>query len=122
MTIAHDPALDPTLPKVELKLGKQTYNLAFTFASLAIAEQQMRKLGQPINIFHALDFEALDASAMTALLYAALIPGHPEVTLADVPKLITVRAIPKIKQALFDAFVLSMVDPEDVADAPLEQA
>ena len=120
--IAGNPATDPTMPKVTVTLDGATYNLAFTFASLATAETEMKKLGKPINIFHAMDFDALDATSMIALLYAALLPGHPEISIDHLPSMLTVKAIPAIRQALFDAFVLSMVEPGDIKPVPLEQA
>ncbi|ADW69013.1 hypothetical protein [Granulicella tundricola] len=119
--VAKNPALDPTLPKVELKLKGKTYHLCFTFAALATAEAALKKIGHEINIFHALDFANLGAESLAAILYAALITETPDFNLLEVPTLITMRDIPAIKQALFDAFALSMVEPDKDAKAdPLE--
>jgi hypothetical protein len=119
--IAKNSLLDPTLPKVELVLGGVTYHPVFTFAALAVAEAELKKVGQVVNIFHAIDFNNMDATNMVALLYASLITHHPEVKLESIPSLVTMKQIPDIRQALFDAFVLSMADPSEVKPDPLAQ-
>lgn len=120
--VAKIPALDPTLPDVKLTLGDTTYNLCFTFAALRLAEVELKKMGEPVNIFHAFDFDNMDAGKMVSLLYAAVVTDKPEIQLESIPKLITLRDVAKIKQALFDAFTLSIVEPDKDAPAvPLDK-
>ena len=111
--------LNPTQPKIELKIGKKTHELVFTFKALAVAEAELKKAGEPVNIFNALNFEDLNATSLVALLYAALITHSPEIKLESLPSLITMKRIPAIKQALFDAFVLAFAEPEEEDEAPL---
>jgi hypothetical protein len=121
--IAKTHVADPSLPAVELKLGKKTLYLCFTYEAMALTEQEFRKLGQTVNVLHALDFNTLDASSLAALLYAALVTHQPETVLTDIPALIQFRYIGKIREALMLAFVASLADPtEDAENDPLEQA
>ena len=124
--VAKNTAVDPTLPRVELVLNGTTYlsetvtyHPVFTFAALAVAEAELKKVGQVVNIFQAIDFDNLDATKMVALLYASLITENPDIKLADIPSMVNMRQIPAIRQALFDAFVLSMADPTEVKPDPL---
>jgi hypothetical protein len=114
---------DPALPAVELKLGKRILSLCFTYEAMALTEQEFRKLGQPINILHALDFDSLDASTLAALLYAALITHQPAITLAEIPALIKFRHIGKIRESLMLAFVASLAEPAEATETdPLDQS
>lgn len=115
LKIADKAATDPALPKVPLVLNGKTYHLVFTFAALRIAEREFAKMGTPINIFQQFDFDNMSAEKMTALLYAAIVTDSPELTIADVPSLITMRDIPAIREAVAVAFTLSITPPDQLA-------
>jgi hypothetical protein len=123
--IAKNPEVDPTLPKVELKLGRKTYYLCFTYGALTQAEAELRKLGVKTNMLKALDFETLDATTLSALLYAAILTHDPSITPESAAALIVFKNIGKIREALLYAFVASLADPVDEEaseDAPLVPA
>jgi hypothetical protein len=121
--VAHVPEVDPTLPKVELKLGKKAYHLCFTFEALALAESEFRKRGIKVNLIEALDLSALDASRVVPLLYAALVTHDPEITIDQVSKLVTLRDLVKIYGAIVKAYSESLAEPDkDAADSPLAEA
>lgn len=123
--VAKNPELDPTLPKVELKLGKKTYFLCFTYAALIQAEAELRKLGVKVNMLKALDFETLDATTLSSLLYAAILTHDPSITPEAAATLISFKNIGKIRESLLYAFVASLADLDDEApseDAPLDPA
>jgi hypothetical protein len=119
--VAHVPEVDPTLPKVELTLAKQTYHLCFTFDALAVAESEFRKRGIKVNLIEALDLSSLGASQMAPLLYAALITHDPEITIDQVSKLVTFRDLAKIFNAIIKAYEASLAEPDkDDKAAPLD--
>lgn len=121
--IASNPELDPTIAKVELVVKGKTYFLAFTYESLVKAEAELRKLGVQVNMIDALDFTALDATKLSAVLYAAILPFDPSITPEAAAKLIVFKEIANIREALLRAFVASLADPEeDSKAAPLAPA
>jgi hypothetical protein len=121
--IANNPEIDPTMPKVELKLADKQYFLCFTYGSLIKAEAELRKLGVKVNMLKALDFETLDATTLSAVLYAAILTHDPSITPESVSSLITFKDIGKIRESLLYAFVASLAEPEEESqEAPLDQA
>jgi len=98
------------LPKVELTLGGETYHLCFTFDALALAEANLRKLGVEVNMLQALDFNTLDATKLSALLYAAMVTHEPSITPKFAASLIKFRNIGKIRESLAFAFVAALAD------------
>lgn len=111
--ITERPELDPTLPKTELKLGKQTYLLCFTFKALAVAQKNLRDIGVNVNLLHALDLSNVDAEKLIPLLYAALITHQPEITPLEVITLVTFKNLGSIFEALVAAYGASLADPSD---------
>ncbi len=116
--VSKRPGVDPTLPRVELKLGDKSYFLCFTFGALALAESKLRAAGVQMNLLHALDLSALDATRVPPLLFAALITHDPDVKYDDVAALVTFRSLPAIFEAISAAYAASLADPEEDA-APL---
>jgi|GEM_PF-2675222 len=120
--VAKNPAVDPTLPKVELKLGGQTYFLCFTFAGLALAEAKLRAQGIAANLLHALDLSSLDASTVAPLLFGAMVTHDPKITFDQVSALVTLRNVPAILQAITSAYEQSLAEPtEESKSVPLDE-
>lgn len=111
--ISNHPELDPTLPKTELKLGKQTYLLCFTFKALAVAQKNLRDIGVEVNLLHALDLSNMDAEKLVPLLYAALITHQPKITPLEVTALVTFKNLGSVFEALAAAYGASLADPSD---------
>jgi hypothetical protein len=110
--VAKNPEIDPTLPKIPLKLGAETYYLCFTFGAIAIAQAKLREAGIKINLLHALDLSTLDAESVVPLLYAALITHAPDISLAEVEKLVTFRNLAAVYEGLAKAYLASLAEPE----------
>jgi hypothetical protein len=110
--VTKNPAVDPTLPKVPLRLGAETYYLCFDFAAFAIAEAKLREAGISVNLLHALDLSAMNAERVVPLLYAALIPHKRDITPEAVAKLVTFRNLGAIFEAIGKAYEQSLAEPE----------
>lgn len=102
---------DPTIPAVELQIGKDRYYLAFTFRALAIAQKSLRDVGVQCNLLHALDLSNLDAEKLVSLLFAALITHQPKITPEQVADLVTFRNMGLIFEKLAEAYGASLADP-----------
>ena len=119
--VAKNVAIDPTLPKVPITLGAETFYLCFTFAALATAEARLRQAGITVNLLHALDLSNMDAERVVPLLYAALISYQPDITPEGVAKLVTFRNLGSIFEGVARAYGESLAEPtaEDNAN-PIE--
>jgi hypothetical protein len=113
--IAHNPELDPTMPKIEIKLGDKSYFLCFTFSAIALAEAKLRAAGTPANLIHALDLSTMDASKIVPLFYAALISHQPDIKPEVAASLVTMKNLGTIFQGIADAYIASLSDPEETA-------
>jgi hypothetical protein len=118
--VAKNPAIDPTLPKVPLKLGDETYYLCFAFGAIALAEAKLREQGIHVNLLHALDLLSMDAGRVVPLLYATLITYQPSITPEAVAKLVTMRNLGAIFEAIAKAYGESLAEPEPDAKHPIE--
>jgi hypothetical protein len=119
VNVAGNPAIDPTLPKVELKLGNKTYFLCFTFKALALAQTILRNNGIDCNLLQSLDLTALQADRLVPLLYAGLITHMPEITLEEVFELVLFRNMHLVFEAVVLAYGASMAEPDPDA-APVD--
>jgi hypothetical protein len=115
LKIANNPEVDPTLPKVQLTLGGETYFLCFTFGALALAEAKLRANGIECNMLHALDLSSLDANRVVPLLYAAMITHDPAIKFENVAALVTLRNLGSIFEGITAAYAASLADPADEA-------
>ena len=113
LRIAGNPELDPTLPKVEIKLGKDTYFLCFNFGAFAIAQKHLRDNGVECNLLHALDLSSMDALRLVPLLYAALLTHQPKITLDKVASLVTMRNLGMIFEGIAQAYGASLALPSE---------
>jgi len=110
--VAKNPAVDPTLPKVPVTLGDETFYLCFTFAAIATAEAKLRQSGIHVNLLHALDLSSMDAGRVVPLLYATLITHQPDITPEAVAKLVTMRNLGAIFEGVAKAYSDSLAEPE----------
>jgi hypothetical protein len=121
VTVAKNPAIDPTLPKVPLKLGKETHYLCFDFAAFALAEARLRQAGVTVNLLHALDLSAMNAERVVPLLFASLVKHQPTITPEEVAKLVTFKNLGAIFEAIGKAYEASLAEPEpDAKPNPIE--
>jgi hypothetical protein len=99
--------VDPTLPKVPVEIDGKEYFLVFDFNSIVVAESLTG-----LNLLNALDFSAIDATKLRALLYASLLKLQPDITLESAGALITLKTAAKITQAMTRAFTESHPEPD----------
>lgn len=118
--IAGNPEIDPTLPKIEIKLDGKSYFLCFTFGALALAQAHLKAAGIDCNLLHALDLTSVDPIRLPLLLYAALITHQPTMTVAEATALVTMKTLGPIYEGVIKAYGASLADPvtEDVKADP----
>jgi hypothetical protein len=114
--VAGVPGVDPTMPRVPLKIGKETLYLCFTLEAIARAQSILRANGFECSLIQALDFSTLQADNIVPLLYAGLITHKPEITLEEIFKIVKFRHIPKVLEAIVLAYGESMAEPDEDAD------
>jgi hypothetical protein len=118
--VARNPAVDPTLPKTDIKLDGKTYFMCFTFGALALAQSKLRAQGIVVNLLHALDLSSLDAERVVPLLYAALITHQPDISIEAVAKMVSMRNLGNIFEGIATAYAASLAEPtpEDAKPDP----
>jgi hypothetical protein len=102
---------DPTIRFAPLELGGVTYQLAYDFNAIAEAEFLAR-----CNLLSGLEsLQSLTAAQFRGLFYAALSPAHPEITVQEAGRMITLEdgVRLKIANAIAKAYKLSMPDKKD---------
>lgn len=118
--VANVPSVDPTLPKVEIKLGGEIYYLVFTFKALALAAAKLREKGVHVNLLHSLDLTSLDADKVAPLLYASLITHQPDLTIDQVTELVTLRSLGAVFEGIAKAYTESLAEPTQDAGVSKE--
>lgn len=96
--------VNPTLKYSTLEVDGETYSLAFSFNSIAVAE---REAGS--NLLLGLrSLESLNAAQLRGLLFAAMSPAQPDITLDQAGALVRLDTLPAIELALAQAYLHSM--------------
>lgn len=116
---------DPLVEYVPLTIGGKTYQLAFTFLALARAEQVVNRFRAPgedkCNLLHGLAmivFTGLDVRELLGLLYGALLPTNPKISLDDTSRLINAANMSDIHEALLYAYRASLKIEKTTPDPP----
>jgi hypothetical protein len=111
-TVAGVPGQDPTLPSVSFVVKGEKYNLCFDFNAVAIVYQQTG-----INLLDEGAVSNPNPVVIRALLYAALLKNHPDMTVDAAGSLITLHNVTEIMTAVGNAWEAS--NPEaDSKNAP----
>jgi hypothetical protein len=105
------PGADPTLPRVPLKLGGNTYYLCFSWNALAKAEELTG-----MNLLRCFDLSNVNARSLRALIFAAMLKHQPEITLEEVGDLLGIAD----SQAAFDALLKSWAESMPKPEKPEE--
>src|SRR5690348_2221550 len=102
-------ALDPTIQFAEIELDGGKYRLAFSYESIVKAEAQAG-----VNLMKALYLGDLTATQFSATFWAALSVAHPNMTLQDATKLMSLKNIAAIRKGLTLAWGYSAgVNPQE---------
>lgn len=109
-------------PSATLEIEGQKYQLVYDYNAIADAETVC---GGQVNLLHgvsAMFLNTMSALQLRGLLYAALKPLQPDLTLSEAGALIKIHTMPAIMSAISEAWALSMPEvPPDppAADAPI---
>lgn len=112
VTVAGTPA-DPTVRFVPLKLGGTTYQLCFDFDAIAKAEEMTG-----MNLLFGVDWSKVNVVRTRAMLVACMLKAQPDITPEKLTKYITHRNMPRIQNALIDAWVNSTPDEDEEENPP----
>lgn len=104
--VAGVPGHDPTLPQVELVIGKTTYHLAYDFNAVVLAEK-----ATGVNLLESVVGD-ISAVSLRGLFWAALLREHPEVTIEQAGSLIMPHNMMTIRQAIVTAWFGSIGDKD----------
>lgn len=105
------PHANPTEPVTTLKVAGNEYRLLFTFDSIAEAEDATNRA--LITGLSKRDLLTPRISLIRAMLYAALLPYLPKITLAEASALVTQHNYNAIWAKLLAAWVACMAESED---------
>lgn len=111
-SVAGTPA-DPTVHYHKLELDGEELRMVFDFNAIAAAEQVAK-----VNLLEALDFSGMTAAQYRGLFWAALLKAQPKITLEEAGALITLKNMPKISDALLQAWKNSLARAEPDSENP----
>lgn len=97
----------PTAPTVPITLDRERH-LLLDFNAIAHAEEATRR-----NLLSTRTLMRVDATLLTALLWGALLHEDPQLTLADVRRLVTFRNVAAVNAAVNEALRLAFSEPEE---------
>jgi hypothetical protein len=102
---------NPTIKYATVTIDGEQYKLAYNFRSIRTAEQLTG-----VNLLQGLsNLTGLNAAQFHGLLYAAMLPAQPEITLEQVDDLIRLDTMATLEIGIADAYMNSMpkAQPED---------
>lgn len=119
--IAGVAGIDPTLPNVRLEANGKSYQLVYDYGAIARAERELNATAAAmtprgatfvrISLLHGFDLDAATAEEFRGLVYAALLPQQPKITLAEVDKLLTFANMKAIYDAIVRCWLGSQPEP-----------
>src|ERR1700678_638972 len=114
--------LRPSLKTKAFTVKGKEYKLAYSFRGLRRAEDEIRKAGyQTVNLLAGLanvwatlgNEDIPGASVLNGLLYGCLVLTNAEIALDDASDLITIDNMTDVVQAIREAYILSIEEPQD---------
>ena len=100
------PVTKAVKPSVTLEIEGEAYRLVFDYNAIADAETLAG-----CNLLHGISasmFGTLSAAQLRGLLYAALKPEQPAITLKEAGDLIRIDRLPDIYRAISEAWAVSL--------------
>ena len=104
------PQIDPLQKPAVLTVGKKTFQLDFNLDAIAQAEELT---GMPL--LFGIDWSNIGVSRLLGILQAALRTHQPEMTAAQIKRLVQPRYVKAIEAALVEAWFQAMPDPDEEA-------
>lgn len=115
MNTAIQPKTELTIPD-PIKGGNITFSLAFTFESIARAEE-IADRGLLVGLTRK-DIDRPTISLVRTMLYGALLPNEPNITFHEAAAFVTKASIRTIWGKVLDAWVLAMEEKSESAANP----
>ena len=82
-----------------LEVNGKSYLLAYDFDSIVAAEE-----ATGLELLIGVDWSRIGAKRIQAMLYASMLKDQPEITLAEVGKLLSFKNLAKIEMALVETW------------------
>jgi hypothetical protein len=106
---------NPVAPSTSLTIGNATFQLLYSFEAVAAAEDATDRA--LLTGLRSRDISSPSISLVRAMLYAAVLPLNPKVTLAEVKALVTRKNLSDIWTKVLNAWSAGMAEPDaDEAD------
>lgn len=102
--------IDPTLPKTPITIDGKEYNLCFDFGALAEAEAAFNAQGYAVNLLAALP--SLNLSSTRIIFAASLRNFQADIDYKDAVKLVTLKNVYTIADAVINAWKEALPEPE----------
>lgn len=99
---------EKAMPSTKIELAGNHYKLHFDFEAFCLLEEMTG-----INALDGEVWEKPSASTLSTLLWAAMQRHHPELSVKDVRKKISFGDMPKLSEALVEAFEKASPPSED---------
>jgi hypothetical protein len=101
---------NPTIKYAAVSIDGEEYRLAYNFRSIRAAEQLTG-----VNLLQGLNnLTELNAAQFHGLLFAAMLPAQPDITLEQVDSLIRLDTIAVLEIGVAEAYMNSMPKPKSV--------
>ena len=92
-------AVKEKLQQTTLEVNGKSYLLAYDFDSIVAAEE-----ATGLELLIGVDWSRIGAKRIQAMLYASMLKDQPEITLAEVGKLLSFKNLAKIEMALVETW------------------
>ena len=109
---------NPVAPTTDLTIGGVTYRLLFSMAAVALAEELTDR--PLLTGLRQKDINTPTIRLVQHMLFASLLPNHPETTLDDAMALVTRKNFYEVWGVVLSSWTAGLAEPDpekDVVDA-----
>jgi len=113
--------IDPTVETTDVVIGEKVYRMCLTTRALAAAERELRKLGYPVVLIHALNpLTLLELDSIVVIFAASIRKFHPEIGFEEAMDLVTLPYLQTVAVAIHSAWEKALPKPEGDKANPTE--
>jgi hypothetical protein len=105
---------NPVAPSTTLVIGKDTFELLFSFNAVATVEDLIDR--PLLTGLRSKDINSPTISLVRAMLYAALLPNHANTTYAEASALVTRTSLSEVWGKVLNAWSVGMAESDTEAD------